>query len=69
MGIRLIPESNTEECTCGLNCKPAADIRQNETAMAEDAFNINGRGHGTNVSVPKINARKLSTHWELRGNC
>jgi hypothetical protein len=63
------PESNTEGCMRGLNCKPAADIRQNKTAMAEDTFNINSCSYMTNVSVPKINMIELSTHQELRGNC
>src|SRR5712691_7187201 len=51
------PESNTERCMCGLNCKAAVDIRQDKTAMAEYTFNINRCGYGTNVSAPKMNAR------------
>jgi len=62
------PESNTQGCTCRLNCKPATDIRQKEMAMAEDMFNVNSCGYGANISVPKINIRRLITHRELRGN-
>jgi len=61
-------ESNTQGCTCRLNCKPATDIRQKEMAMAEDVFNVNSCGYGANISVPKINTRRLITHRELRGN-
>ena len=65
----LTPESNTESGTHGLNCKAVVDIWQDKMAMAEHTFNVNSCGCGTNNSAHKINAGRLSMHWELRGSC
>ena len=43
------PESDTERRACGLNCKAATDIRQNEAATAKYTFDINSCGYGMNV--------------------
>jgi len=39
------PQSNTEGRVCGLNGKSATDIRENETAAAEDTFNVDRCGY------------------------
>jgi len=41
-----------------LDCKAAADVRQDKMAMAEDLFNINSCGYGIQVSAPKVNTKK-----------
>jgi hypothetical protein len=62
------PQSNADRCTCGLNCKAAADVWENETTSAEDMFDVNSCGYMTKGSAHQINARKLRTYQELQGN-
>jgi len=47
------PQSNTEGCTCGLNCEAATDIGKNKAATAEDTFNVNRCSYGIKVSAQR----------------
>lgn len=62
------PQPNADRRTRGLNCKAAADMRENETTSTEDTFDVNSCGYMTKGSAHQINTRKLRTYQELRGN-
>jgi hypothetical protein len=62
-----IPQSNTDRCMHGFNCKVAPDMWKDKMAMAEYTFDINTCGYVTKDSA-QINEIKLGTHQELRGN-
>jgi len=58
------PQFNTKGCVCGLNCEVVVDIRKDKLSMAENMFNIDSCGYGTNASAPKIIVRNETTHQE-----